>query len=39
MFIICMKYFIYTSFALNILAGLWVTLGIIQWISELNKKD
>lgn len=32
------KYLIYTSFVLNIVAGLWVSLGIIQWISELNKK-
>lgn len=38
MLAVFIKYLIYTSFALNILAGLWVSLGIIQWISELNKK-
>ncbi len=32
------KYLIYTSFALNIVCGIWVLTGIVQWIAEMNKK-
>ena len=27
------------SFFLNIVCGVWVFFGIIQWIAEMNKKN
>lgn len=31
------KILIYTSFVLNIACGVWVFLGIIQWVRALRK--
>ena len=33
------KYFIYLSFFLNILCGIWGGIGIFQWLGEMRKAD
>lgn len=32
------KCLIYSSFALNMLCGVWVFFGILKWINELRDK-
>ena len=32
------KYLFYLSFFLNIVCGVWVFFGIIQWLRDLNKQ-
>ena len=32
------KYLFYLSFFLNIVCGVWVCCGIIQWLRDLNKQ-
>ena len=33
------KYLFYLSFFLNIVCGVWVFFGIIQWLRDLNKQE